>query len=248
MDEVDPLFSDCQTVGTHGGVSLSGMSRESVRGVDAVLFDYGGVLTGPVKHSIAAWLAADAIEPESFSRTLQAWLSRNAQDGSPVHRLETGELTVAEFESLLAAELRTTEGSAVAPDGILRRLFAGMQPDPAMFALVEELRATGMKVGLLSNSWGNTYPRARIDAILDPVVISGEVGLRKPHAAIYELALDRLGLPADRVLFIDDAEPNVLGARTAGLHALLHTDPLSTRAALVELVPDLNPHPVGVTA
>jgi epoxide hydrolase-like predicted phosphatase len=216
--------------------------------IDAVLFDYGGVLTGPVKHSIAGWLASDAIEPTSFSRTLQAWLSHNAEDGTPIHRLETGELNVADFEALLAAELQTTDGRAVVPDGILGRLFAGMQPDPAMFALAEELRATGLKVGLLSNSWGNTYPRARIDALLDPVVISGEVGLRKPHAAIYELALDRLGLPADRVLFIDDAEPNVLGARTVGLQALLHVDPPSTRAALAELVPNLNPHPTGVSA
>jgi epoxide hydrolase-like predicted phosphatase len=216
--------------------------------IDAVLFDYGGVLTSPVKHSIASWLTADAIEPKSFSRTLHAWLSRDVEDGTPIHRLETGELTVADFEVLLAAELRTTDGRAVVPDGILGRLFAGMQPDPAMFALADELRATGLKVGLLSNSWGNTYPRARIDALLDPVVISGEVRLRKPHAAIYELALDRLGVPADRVLFIDDAEPNVLGARAVGLQALLHVDHPSTRAALAELVPDLNPHPTGVSA
>ena len=80
---------------------------EPVREIDAVLFDYGGVLTSPVKHSIASWLAADAIEPKSFSRTLQAWLSRDAEDGTPIHRLETGELSVADFEALLAAELRT---------------------------------------------------------------------------------------------------------------------------------------------
>jgi len=248
VEEVDALFSGYQTVVADGDVSRSGLARETVREIDAVLFDYGGVLTGPVKHSIAGWLAADAIEPESFSRTLRTWLSRDAEDGTPVHRLETGELTVADFEALLAAELRTTDGNAVAPNGILRRLFAGMQPDPAMFALAEELRATGLKVGLLSNSWGNTYPRARIDALLDPVVISGEVGLRKPHAAIYELALDRIGVPADRVLFIDDAEPNVLGARKVGLRALLHIDHPSTRSALTELVPDLNPHPTGVPA
>jgi len=215
--------------------------------IDAILFDYGGVLTSPVKHSITGWLTSDAIEPESFSHTLQAWLSRDAEDGTPIHRLETGELSVADFEVLLAAELHTTDGRAVVADGILGRLFAGMQPDPAMFALAEELRAAGLKVGLLSNSWAHTYPRARIDALLDPVVISGEVGLRKPHPAIYKLALDRLGLPADRVLFIDDAEPNVLGARAVGLHALVHGDHTTTRAALIDLVPNLNPHLTGVT-
>lgn len=219
-----------------------------MRHIDAVLLDYGGVLTTPVKDSIHSWLAADSIMPESFSKALRAWMSRDAEPGTPVHRLETGELSIADFEVLLAAELRTVDGTAVVPGGMLGRLFAKMQPDPVMFALAEELRATGLTVGLLSNSWGNTYPRARIDALLDPVVISGEVGLRKPDAAIYELALDRVGVPADRVLFIDDAEPNVLGARASGLQALLHVDHHSTRAALAELVRDLNPYPQGATA
>ncbi|MFF8605630.1 HAD family hydrolase [Streptomyces sp. NPDC015346] len=216
-----------------------------MREIDAVLFDYGGVLTGPVKRAIADWLVADAIAPESFSHTLRAWLSRDAPDGTPIHRLETGELPVEEFEALFAAELRTTDGRPVIASGILGRFFAGMRPDPAMFALAEELRRHDVRVGLLSNSWGNTYPRRWIDAFFDPVVISGEVGLRKPHAAIYELALDRLGVPPDRVLFLDDAEPNVLGARSVGLHGLLHVDASSTRAALAGLVPDLNPHSTG---
>ena len=222
--------------------------------VDAVLFDYGGVLTGPVKDSIAAWLTADGIEPASFSTTLKAWLSRKAVEGTPIHRLETGELSIPEFESLFAAELRTVDGTPIDPVGILGRLFAGMRSDPAMFALAEELRSHGVRVGLLSNSWGNTYPRHQLDALFDPVVISGEVGLRKPHHAIYELALDRLGLPAERVLFLDDAEPNVLGARHVGLQALHHVDAASTRAALSLLVPGLaqapDPHPssTGVDA
>lgn len=220
---------------------------QGVRHIDAILFDYGGVLTTPVKNSIDSWLTADSIVPESFSQVLRAWMSRSAATGTPVHRLEIGELSIPDFEALLAAELRTVDGTAVVPEGILGRLFAKMQPDPVMFAVVEELRATGLTVGLLSNSWGNTYPRARINALLDPVVISAEVGLRKPDPAIFELALDRVGVPADRVLFIDDAEPNVLGARASGLQALLHVDHLSTRAALAELLPDLNPHPQGVS-
>ncbi|MEV6207893.1 HAD family phosphatase [Kitasatospora sp. NPDC051914] len=207
--------------------------------VEAVAFDYGGVLTGPVRDSIAAWLEADGIEPESFSRTLKAWLSRDAEDGTPIHRLETGELTIAEFDALLAAELVTVDGAAVDPVGVLARLFAGMRPDPAMFELAGELRDLGIRVALLSNSWGNTYPRERIDPLFDPVVISGEVGLRKPLAPIYRLASDLLGVPSDRVLFIDDAEPNVLGARAAGMQALLHVDADTTRAALADMVPGL---------
>ncbi|MFJ8133281.1 HAD family hydrolase [Streptomyces hydrogenans] len=211
--------------------------------VEAVAFDYGGVLTGPVRESIAAWLKADGIKPESFSRTLKAWLSRSAPTGTPIHRLETGELPVAEFDTLLAARLTTVDGRPIDPVGVLSRLFAGMRPDPAMFALVEELRALGVRVALLSNSWGNTYPRERLDALFDPVVISGEVGLRKPQAEIYELTRARLGLDADRVLFLDDAEPNVLGARAVGMRAHLHIDALTTRAAIAALVPGLRPTP-----
>jgi putative hydrolase of the HAD superfamily len=217
------------------------------RSIDAVLFDYGGVLTLPVRDSIAAWLEADGIDPRSFSRTLKAWLSRDAADGTPIHRLETGELPAHEFDTLLAAELTTIDGRALVPEGMLQRIFAGMRPDQAMFDLVDDLRSAGVRVGLLSNSWGNTYPRERIDALLDPVVISGEVGLRKPHAAIFELAVARLGLPAGRVLFIDDAEPNILGAHAVGLQGLLHTDATTTRAALAALVPDL-PVPNGASA
>ncbi|RZU75349.1 putative hydrolase of the HAD superfamily [Micromonospora kangleipakensis] len=211
--------------------------------VEAVVFDYGGVLTGPVRDSIAAWLQDDGIEPTSFSWTLKAWLSRDAPEGTPIHRLETGALSVEEFDGLLAAELTSVDGRAIDPVGVLARLFAGMRPDPAMFALARELRDVGVRVGLLSNSWGNTYPRERIDALFDPVVISGEVGLRKPLAAIYTLTLDRLGLPADRVLFVDDAEPNVLGARAVGMRALRHTDADTTRAALAELFPGLSRRP-----
>ncbi|MGR6319855.1 HAD family phosphatase [Micromonospora soli] len=218
--------------------------------LEAVVFDYGGVLTGPVRASIAAWLRADRIEPASFSRTLKAWLSRDAPDGTPIHRLETGALSVEEFDALLAAELTTLDGRAVDPVGVLGRLFAGLRPDPAMFALAGQLRDLGVRVGLLSNSWGNSYP-PEIRALFDPVVISGEVGLRKPLAASYAFTLDQLGLPADRVLFVDDAEPNVLGARAAGMHALWHTDAESTRAALAEFLPALAPpdppsHPVAV--
>jgi len=220
----------------------------SARAVDAVVFDYGGVLTLPVRESIDAWLEADGIDPASFSRTLKAWLSRDAQDGTPIHRLEIGELSVSEFDELLAAELATVDGRPVDPVGVLKRLFAGMQPDPAMFALVEDLRAAGVRVGLLSNSWGNTYPRERIDALFDPVVISGEVGMRKPLSPIYELALERLGISAGRVLFIDDAEPNILGARRVGLQAFLHADAVTTRAALAAFIPDLDLSTTGASA
>jgi putative hydrolase of the HAD superfamily len=209
------------------------------RQVDAVIFDYGGVLTNAVAGSIKAWHEADRIDPASFTRTLRGWLGRDAPVGTPVHRLETGELSIAEFEALLAAELTTVDGRPIEAEGILGRLFAGMRPDDAMFDLVTELRRAGLKVGLLSNSWGNTYPRERIDALFDHIVISGEVGLRKPDPAIFELSLTGLGVDAARAVFIDDAEPNTLGAAAVGMHTIVHTSADETRTRLVTLIPDL---------
>lgn len=205
--------------------------------IEAVVFDFGGVLTHRVKDVIAGWMASDGIDPASFSRTLKAWLGRDAGVGTPIHRLETGELSDAEFERILAAELCCLDGSAVEADGLLTRLFAGLRPDEAMYALAGDLRAAGVRVAVLSNSWGNTYPHERFSGLFDPVVISAEVGLRKPHAEIYRLTLQRLDVAAERAVFIDDAEPNVLGAQAVGMRALHHDDATTTRAALADLVP-----------
>jgi epoxide hydrolase-like predicted phosphatase len=209
----------------------------------AVIFDYGGVMTTPMGDSIKAWIAADGIEPESFSRTLKAWLSRDAPDGTPIHRLETGELDAEEFGALLAAELVRHDGGPVPSEGLLGRLFAEIRVEAAMFDLVAELRALGVRTGLLSNSWGDIYPRERIASAFDHVVISGEVRLRKPQPEIFRLSLDGLGVPAEAAVFVDDAEPNILGARAGGLGTILHTDPATTRAQLAALVPGLRATP-----
>jgi epoxide hydrolase-like predicted phosphatase len=208
--------------------------------VDAVVLDYGGVLTGPVRASIEAWVAADGIDPAGLTRTLRAWLARHVEHGSPIHLLETGELPPEDFERRLAAELDTLDGMPVRAEGLLGRLFAALTTDEAMFALAEVLRERGVPVAILSNSWGDIYPRERLDALVDHVVISSEVGLRKPQAEIYRLTVERLGVEPARAVLVDDAEPNVLGARAAGLQALLHTDAATTRTALAAVLPFLH--------
>jgi putative hydrolase of the HAD superfamily len=207
--------------------------------VDAVVFDYGGVLTTPVRDSIAAWLDRDAIDPVSFSRTIKAWLARTAPDDTPIRRLEIGKLSIAEFDILLAAELVDKDGGAVAPGNLLRSLFAEMEPEQVMFDLVQDLKDAGIRVALLSNSWGNTYPRDRIDEVFDVVVISGEVGMRKPNQDIFAHMLDLLDVRPERVVFVDDAEPNTEGAARLGMHTILHTDSVNTRQKLARLVPTL---------
>jgi epoxide hydrolase-like predicted phosphatase len=162
-------------------------------------------------------------------------------EGTPIHRLETGELGVEEFDRLFAAELTHLDGSPVDPVGVIEAMFAQMRPDPRMFSLVTELKAHGVRVALLSNSWGNTYPYEQIDSLFDPVVISGRVGMRKPNGDIFRHTIELIGIRPDEGVFVDDAEPNIEAAARIGLRTIHHTGARDTRAALARLVPGLDP-------
>lgn len=203
---------------------------------EAVLFDYGGVLTAPIRDSISAWTRAEHIDPQSFSRILKKWLGRNASPDSPIHRLERGELSADAFNTVLTPELRSVDGGPVQPGDHLHGIFAASRVDQGTVDLVRRLRAAGVRTGLLSNSWGFSYDRHLLDELFEPVVISGEVGMRKPEQRIFDLAVGRLDLEAAEVVFVDDAEPNLVGARGAGLQTVLHTDAQSTDEALTAVL------------
>lgn len=200
----------------------------------AVIFDYGGVMTNSIRSIVGAWMERDGIDPSSFSDAMREWLGSDAAEGNPVHLLETGDMAIEEFDLHLASRLRTVDGRPVAASGLSASLFAGMHPDEAMFDLVAELRDMGVPVGLLSNSWGNGYPRQRLDACFDVVVISGEVGMRKPNLDIYQHCLAGIGIDAGSAIFVDDAEQNIDGARRAGMRAIQHAGEPATRVLLRE--------------
>ena len=203
-----------------------------------LLVDYGGVLTNPLPEFMAEWVKADGIDPDRFAELMRRWLGPGA-DRNPVHDLETGRISAAEFERLLAAEL--LERTPAQPDaadraaGMLTRMFSGMRVESSMIDVVRTVRAAGVRTGLLSNSWGLDYQRDGWDALFDAVVISGEVGLRKPDPAIYALASERLGLPPEQIVFIDDLRPNVQAAVAAGMVGVQHVD-LETTVSELEIL------------
>jgi putative hydrolase of the HAD superfamily len=104
-----------------------------------------------------------------------------------------------------------------------------------MYQVLRKARAAGIRTCLLSNSWGNTYPRELFAELFDGVVISGEVGLRKPDPEIFQHALELLGLPPQDCAFIDDIEHNVRAAERLGIVGVHHVDADSTVARLEEL-------------
>ncbi len=164
-----------------------------------LLVDYGGVLTNPLPEFMADWVKADGIDPDRFAELMRRWLGPDS-DRNPVHDLETGRIGAPEFERLLAAELieqtPAQPGAADRAAGMLTRMFSGMRVEAGMLDVVRTARSAGVRTGLLSNSWGLDYERDGWDTLFDAVVISGEVGLRKPDPAIYALAAQRLGLLA----------------------------------------------------
>jgi epoxide hydrolase-like predicted phosphatase len=190
--------------------------------MQGLIVDWGGVLTMPIHTAIGGWLKAAGVDHNHYGEVVRRWVEPLPGEISPVHRLERGELAVEDFEHLLSTAL-AREGSTVEARGLVSRMFADLAIyEASMTSLVTRARAAGIRTALLSNSWGNDYDRSDWHAMFDIVVISGEVGMRKPEPGIFELVLDRIGLPADECVFIDDMAHNIAAAEQAGLVGIVH--------------------------
>ena len=205
-----------------------------------VISDWHGVLTPPLVTTVRAWTEADGIDWDSYRAVIRLWITQAYDaDGvpNPIHALERGECSGPEFERILAAQLLRFDGQAVIAEGLLRRMFAAGRPVPAMYDMIRTLRAAGLRTALLSNSWGcEEYPRADFPGLFDTVVLSGEVGMRKPEREIFLHAAQALGLAPAECVFIDDMEANVAAAQACGMTAVLHTGPEATVSALQDLL------------
>lgn len=205
-----------------------------------VISDWGGVLTTPILTTVRAWIEADGIDWESYKACMRPWIFQAYDvDGhpNPIHALERGECSGPDFEQILAARLVRIDGTAVLAEGLLRRMFAASLPVPGMYDTIRALRVADFSTALLSNSWGcDEYPRADFPGLFDTVVLSGEVGMRKPEKEIFLHAAQTLGLDPAECVFIDDMEANVAAARACGMTGVLHTETATTAQALQELL------------
>ena len=204
----------------------------------ALVVDWGGVLTEPLDAAIRAWADIDGVDFEHYLGVMRSWLGPHqgelARD-NPVAALERGEIEVPHFEEQLARRLSDASGADVAADGLLQRMFDQFVHAPAMSALVLRARRAGLRTGLLSNSWGNEYPREGWDEMFDAIVISGEVGMRKPEPDIFAHVLSRLGVAPEQTVFVDDLAHNVAAAAGLGIIGVHHTAYDTTAAELEDL-------------
>jgi putative hydrolase of the HAD superfamily len=210
----------------------------SPAGLRALVVDWGGVLTEPLDTALRAWAELDGLDLDGYVAVMRDWLGPHQGDlakGNPVAALERGEIEVPAFEAQLARRLSEHSGRDVAADGLLQRMFDQFENAPAMAGLVLRARRAGVLTGLLSNSWGNEYPREGWDEMFDAIVISGEVGMRKPEPEIFEHVLRLLGVEAGQTVFVDDLEHNVRAAEALGLVGVHHTSYDRTVGDLEEL-------------
>src|SRR5215216_7042650 len=193
-----------------------------------LLLDFGGVMTTSVWDSFADFCREKGLEEGTVKRLFR----EDPEALADLRRLETGELEESEFERRFAARLGLDDAT-----DLIESMFRGMLPEESIVAAVRAARAGGIKTGLISNSWSTThYDRDLLQELFDAVVISAEVGLHKPQPEIYRIAAERLVVPPEKCVFVDDLRENCAGAEAVGMTAILHRGAEGTLPQLEELL------------
>lgn len=182
-----------------------------------VIFDFFGVLTFNMVEVISYFEDRERLPRGTF---LRAWADRRGQE--LFRRLELGEITQTDWNNGFAALI------GVAPDNLMGRYLHDAFPAHQVLKVARQTRAAGIKTGVLSNSLGrepyDPYAGFDLHGTFDEIVFSAEHGMRKPDPAIFRLVLDKLGVPAERCLFVDDSEENLGAAHRLGITPLLALD------------------------
>lgn len=202
--------------------------------VDAVVVDFTGVLTTSPGAGMMERAQRYGIDVGTF---LPVLLGPLEVDGDhPYHELERGRITMDEFDVAVEALWRAaglTEFPAF-PRG--EEFLTMVQPVEEMIEAVRAVRRTGVGTAILTNNireWGGWRAAWNADELVDVVVDSCQVGLRKPDPAIFELTLERLGGPSpERTLYLDDFPWNIAAADRLGFQTMHVTDPVGAAAEL----------------
>ena len=206
-------------------------------GFHCLIIDWGGVLTEPTGGPVGRWLSKQGVDREVFHAVLSEWgddVDPTALP-TPLQLIERGQITIEEFEVLISLELTRRTGIDYPQQGLFDGMWLSLEHDYAMQDLVRQMRQSGVRVVLLSNSWGNPYKRESWSELFDEVIVSGEVGMRKPDIEIYGLALERAGHPAEACVFLDDMLVNIEKARSLGITSVHHRDFVSTEPEIKRL-------------
>ncbi len=203
---------------------------------DALVVDYGGVLTTSILASMQVFADEEGIEMDALARVAMRAYAESADDDI-VSAFEKGHLPEDEFSIQFAQRLAQETGKEIDPERFISRMFGGVRLEEGMLEAVASVRKAGYKTGLLSNSWGlQGYPRERFKDLFDVVVISAEVGMRKPQPEIFRFTAEKLGVEPARCVFVDDFGGHLKAAMAEGMTTVLHRNPAETIAELSTLL------------
>ena len=204
--------------------------------IEAVIFDFTGVLSTSPAAGMIRRAETFGIDLATFLPVVMGPL--DVDDDHPYHELERGRITMDDFDAALAPtwrELGLSEFPTM-PRG--DEFLAMIEPVEEMLDAARVVRAAGLRTAILSNNtreWGGWRAAWDADQLVDVVIDSCEVGLRKPNPAIFELTLERLGGPApERTLYLDDFPWNVAAGEALGFETMLVSDPVAAAGELLD--------------
>src|SRR5438874_2112965 len=219
--------------------------------IEAVIFDYGGVLSTTPFAGIAEFERQMGYPEKSLAQLL---FGKGASPQGPTeaipdhdwHLLETGRLTLDEFHERLASRSAAALGKPLdlgVYAQFLRDLGVGVHW--MVVHRVRELRAEGYRTAILTNNikeWGRYWKESIPLDLFDVVVDSCDVGLRKPDPAIFRLTCERLGVAPEAAVLVDlpNSRKSSLFNALTGANAVVAPHPFSTTETTVGIaqVPD----------
>jgi putative hydrolase of the HAD superfamily len=202
-------------------------------GIEAVVFDFGGVLITSIASQVGDLAALHGVERAVMHELLLG--PRDSGPDHPWHRAERGEIAVAEIQGHLGPWAETHRIDLRGDEMELLLAPGGYTVVHEMQERIAVLRTQGYLTGLLTNTFAEFRPTMQRDIdfdLFDVVVESFAVGSRKPERAIYETTRDRLGVDHGSIVYLDDFEQNLVEPVALGWTTIRVGD---QRGALVEL-------------
>jgi len=205
--------------------------------IEAVLWDFGGVILSSPFESFNRYEDANGL-PRDFIRGLNA----TNPDKNAWALMERSEVSLEEFCRLFEEEARLAGGELVAAE-VLGMLRGELRPQ--MVRAQERIKAAGIRQALLTNNFtsedegGSGFSRpelAHAMDVYDCVIESSKAGVRKPDPAAYQLVLDALDLPAEKIVFLDDLGINLKPAKALGMTTIKVVDPDDALAQLSKVL------------
>jgi putative hydrolase of the HAD superfamily len=203
------------------------MKRQDIH---AVLFDFGGVLAEEgFRKGLEAIASLNGLAPQEFFRTAQELI------------LSSGYLTGRSSESSFWDRLRGLTGITGSDSELRAHILERFVLRDWMLALVEGMKATGLRVAVLSDQ---TNWLDELDAGLhffrrfERVFNSFHLGKSKHDPSLFQDVLADMGLTPGETLFIDDTLGHVERARSRMLHGIHYTGREPFLAELARFIPD----------